>query len=92
MDDAEILAGLKQAVLDYDVEGGTRLVRQGLDQGIPPLRLIDEGLSQGVAIIGEKFQAMEIFLPELMMAAKVFLEAMKILEPVILAAGGCRFL
>jgi corrinoid protein of di/trimethylamine methyltransferase len=90
MDDAEILAGLKQAVLDYDAEGGTRLVRQGLDQGIPPLRLIDEGLSQGVAIIGEKFQAMEIFLPELMMAAKVFLEAMKILEPVILAAGGGR--
>jgi corrinoid protein of di/trimethylamine methyltransferase len=90
MDDAEILVGLKQAVLDYDAEGGTRLVRQGLDQGIPPLRLIDEGLSQGVAIIGEKFQAMEIFLPELMMAAKVFLEAMKILEPIILASGAGR--
>ena len=90
MDDAEILEGLKQAVLEYDAEGGTRLVRQGLDRGIPPLRLIDEGLSLGVAIIGEKFQAMEIFLPELMMAAKVFLESMKILEPVILAAGQGR--
>jgi corrinoid protein of di/trimethylamine methyltransferase len=90
MERAEILAGLKEAVLTYDAEGGTRLVRQGLDQGIPPLTLIDEGLSPGVAVIGEKFQAMEIFLPELMMAAKVFLEAMKILEPAILAAGEGR--
>jgi len=90
MDDAEILEGLKQAVLAYDVEGGTSLVRQGLDRGIPPLRLIDDGLSRGVAVIGEKFQTMEIFLPELMMAAKVFLEAMKLLEPAILAAGEGR--
>jgi corrinoid protein of di/trimethylamine methyltransferase len=87
LDEAEILDGLRQAVLDYDHEAGTRLVRQGLDQGIPPLRLIEEGLSRGIAVIGAKFQAMEIFLPELMMAAKVFLEAMKILEPVILASG-----
>jgi len=90
MDAREILEGLKHAVLEYDAEGGTRLVRQGLEQGIPPLTLIDEGLSPGVAIIGEKFQTMEIFLPELMMAAKVFLESMKILEPAILAAGGGR--
>lgn len=90
MDDAEILEGLKQAVLAYDVEGGISLVRQGLDRGIPPLRLIDDGLSRGVAVIGEKFQTMEIFLPELMMAAKVFLEAMKLLEPAILAAGEGR--
>jgi len=90
MNEAEILEGLKQAVLDYDAEAGTRLVRQGLDQGIPPLQLIDGGLSRGIAVIGEKFQTMEIFLPELLMAAKVFLEAMKILEPVILAAGGGR--
>lgn len=87
MEETAILDGLRQAVLDYDAEGGARLVRQGLDQGIPPLRLIDDGLSRGIAVIGEKFQAMEIFLPELMMAAKVFLEAMKILEPAILAAG-----
>lgn len=87
MEEAAILEGLKQAVLDYDAEGGASLTRQGLNQGIPPLRLIDDGLSRGIAIIGEKFQTMEIFLPELMMAAKVFLESMKILEPAILALG-----
>lgn len=90
MDEARILEGLKQAVLDYDAEGGVNLVRQGLDQGVSPLRLIDDGLSRGIAIIGQKFQAMEIFLPELMMAAKVFLEAMKVLEPAILEMGGGR--
>jgi methanogenic corrinoid protein MtbC1 len=33
---------------------------------------------------------MEIFLPELMLAAKVFLESMKVLEPAILALGQAR--
>ena len=86
----EILEGLKQAVLAYDVEAGKRLTRQALDSGLGPLEAIDEGLSRGIKIIGTKFQAMEIFLPELMMAAKVFLEAMKILEPAILALGEGR--
>ena len=86
----EILEGLKQAVLAYDVEGGKRLTRQALDSGLSPVEAIDEGLSRGIRIIGDKFQTMEIFLPELMMAAKVFLEAMKILEPAILALGEGR--
>ena len=90
MDETQILDGLKDAVLAYDIEAASRLTRQGLDQGMPPLRLIDAGLSRGIAVIGEKFQTMEIFLPELMMAAKVFLEAMKILEPAILASAEGR--
>lgn len=90
MDRAEILEGLKQAVLAYDVEAARALVQQGLDAGVPPLELIDGGLSHGIKVIGEKFQAMEIFLPELMMAAKVFLDAMKVLEPAIVAMGKDR--
>ena len=86
----EILEGLKQAVLSYDVEAGKRLTQQALDSGLSPLEAIDEGLSRGIKVIGDKFQAMEIFLPELMMAAKVFLEAMKMLEPAILAMGEAR--
>ena len=86
----EILEGLKQAVLSYDVEAGKRLTQQALDSGLSPLEAIDEGLSRGIKVIGDKFQAMEIFLPELMMAAKVFLEAMKMLEPAILAMGEDR--
>lgn len=86
----EILEGLKQAILAYDVEEGKRLTRLALESGMGPLEAIDEGLSKGIKIIGHKFQVMEIFLPELMMAAKVFLEAMKILEPAILALGEGR--
>lgn len=86
----EILEGLKQAVLSYDVEAGKRLTQQALDSGLSPLEAIDDGLSRGIKVIGDKFQAMEIFLPELMMAAKVFLEAMKMLEPAILAMGEAR--
>jgi corrinoid protein of di/trimethylamine methyltransferase len=87
MDETRILDGLKDAVIGYDVGSAVGLVREGLAVGIPPLRLIDAGLSRGIAVIGEKFQTMEIFLPELMMAAKVFLEAMKVLEPAILASA-----
>ena len=90
MERSEILEGLKQAVLSYDVDSGKQLTRQALESGLSPVEAIDEGLSRGIRIIGEKFQTMEIFLPELIMAAKVFLEAMKILEPAILAMGEGR--
>src|SRR3972149_4541906 len=90
MERGEILEGLKQAGLSYDVEGGERRTQQALDSGLSPVEAIDEGLSRGIRISGDKSQAMEIFLPELMMAAKVFLEAMKILEPAILALGEGR--
>ncbi|MBM3470277.1 MAG: hypothetical protein FJX73_05740 [Armatimonadetes bacterium] len=90
MDRTEILDALKQAILTYDEDGARALVAQALEAGIPPLELVDGGLSRGIKAIGEKFQAMEVFLPELMLAAKVFLSALEMIEPALVGLGENR--
>ncbi len=87
MDRTEILDALKQAILNYDEDRARALVTRALDADIPPLDIVDGGLSRGMKDIGEKFQAMEVFLPELMLAAKVFLSSMELIEPAVLRAG-----
>jgi corrinoid protein of di/trimethylamine methyltransferase len=64
-----------------------RLVEEALGEGIDPLEIVDRGLSPGLRSIGDKFQKLEVFLPELILGAKIFSEAMKLLEPVILKRG-----
>ena len=55
--------------------------QEALDAGIAPLDIITKGLSPGMKIIGDKFEAAEVFLPQIMMSAKAMEAAMKVLTP-----------
>ena len=57
------------------------LTQQALEAGIEPLTIINEGLTAGMDIVGEKFQTGEFFLPNLVIAASGMKQAMEILEP-----------
>ncbi len=57
------------------------LVKRALLNGVGPIKIIDEGLSKGIKIVGEKFGNGELFLPDLMLAAEAMRSAMKILNP-----------
>jgi len=50
--------------------GVDELVRQALDQKIPPERILKEGLTAGMSSIGVKFRNNEVFVPEVLMAAR----------------------
>ena len=82
----EIFEDLFRAVVDLDGEKGQRAANELIKEKLDPLEGIEKGLSKGMKVIGEKFGTLEIFLPELIMAADVFNLAMKILEPQISAA------
>ena len=77
----EISKNLFDAIVEMDVQkskdAATLLIKENHD----PLEGIENGLSRGMKVIGEKFGKLEIFLPELMMAAGVFNAAMTILKP-----------
>jgi trimethylamine corrinoid protein len=77
----EIFKNLFDAVVEIDEQKGkdaaTLLIRENYD----PLEGIENGLSKGMKAIGEKFNKFEIYLPDLMMAARVFDSAMTILKP-----------
>lgn len=81
----EIFANLKAAVIGGDQELCRQGAQDALDAGIAPLEAVDHGLSQGMKIVGDRFENGDSFLPELLMAADAFTAAMEILNPAIAA-------
>jgi len=67
MADFKELAGL---VISGDVEKVISTTRQMLDAGEDPMKIINEGLINGINVIGERFKEGEIYVPEMMMAAQ----------------------
>ena len=59
---------IAQAVLELKPERTGEAVRAALEAGVQPVEIIDHGIAKGVEAVGEKYQAEEIFLPELLMA------------------------
>ncbi|MCS7227428.1 MAG: corrinoid protein [Endomicrobia bacterium] len=52
-----------------------------LSSGISAQQILNEGLLKGMQIVGEKFKSGEIFIPEVLVAAKTMKTAMNILRP-----------
>jgi len=80
MSETEILEELRNAVINYDVEGAAELAKKALGSGIDPVRVIKEGLSEGIREVGEKFRKKEIFLTELIMATEAMNSGLRVLE------------
>ena len=77
----EIFDRLCDAIVNQDFIGCPELAKEALDSGIPAIDVITNGLSPGMKIIGDQFEAAEIFLPQIMMSAKAMNNAMEILTP-----------
>jgi dimethylamine corrinoid protein len=87
MIEEKIFEDLKNAIVELDDEKAVKGAKAMLAQGIDPLEGIEKGLSVGMMIIGDKFDKMEVYLPELIRAGNTFNAAMKVLEPEITKAG-----
>lgn len=86
MQDKELFGKLRQAVIDGDSEQLLRLVKGAIDE-VDPLRIVEKGMMPGMTEIGNKFSEGEVYLPELLMAAEAWEQAMKIVKPRLIAAG-----
>ena len=78
----ELGTQLKEALLNFDIDGIGPLADAALQAGENPLTLI-ERLTEGVRSIGEQFERGELFLSQLVMAAETMKTALEILEPAI---------
>jgi len=74
-----IIAGRRKEIPD--------LVNQCLAAGEKAGDIVEHRLVPGMAIVGEQFKRNEIFVPEMLIAARAMKEALKILEPMLVAAG-----
>lgn len=63
------------------------LVTQALENGEDPKAILNEGLLGGMMIIGEKFKNNEVFVPEVLVAARAMNAGLTILEPKLIEIG-----
>jgi corrinoid protein of di/trimethylamine methyltransferase len=72
----------KIAALIAEVEEDKALeeVRKSLDEGADPLTLV-EALREGMSVVGDRYEAKEYFLPDLILASEIFKEAITLIEP-----------
>jgi methylmalonyl-CoA mutase cobalamin-binding domain/chain len=62
-------------------------VQQAIDEGLPAQEILDQGLLDGMNIIGVKFKNNEIYVPEVMIAARAMSAGTALLKPLLVAGG-----
>ena len=63
------------------------LVQQALDEGTSPAVILNEGLLYGMNIVGEKFKNNEVYVPEVLVAARAMNAGTQLLKPHLAAEG-----
>jgi 5-methyltetrahydrofolate--homocysteine methyltransferase len=77
----ELITALSQTVINGDPDKSKELVSELLGLGAEPLKILTEGLTKGLTVVGEKFGAGEMFLTDLMLSAEAMKSGLKIVEP-----------
>ena len=62
-------------------------VQEALDQGISAKDILEEGLLSGMSVIGEKFKNNEVYVPEVLIAARAMNAGVALLKPYLVDAG-----
>ncbi|MHC5115829.1 MAG: B12-binding domain-containing protein [Planctomycetota bacterium] len=81
------LQGLADAVIKGNQGEAVRLTQEALDEGLGPKKVLEDGLIAGMNVIGVRFKANEVYIPEVLISARAMKMAMEILEPQLAAAG-----
>ena len=63
------------------------LVQQAIDEGVPAQQILDEGLLSGMSVVGEKFKNNEVFVPEVLVAARAMNMVAALLKPLLAESG-----
>jgi len=63
------------------------LVQQAIDEGISAQDILEKGLVPGMNVIGEKFKNNEVFVPEVLVAARAMNQGAQLLKPLLAAEG-----
>lgn len=77
----EILASIVKSLEEGDEETVSELTREALGQGLKAKDILDQGLIAGMNAVGVKFREQEVFLPDVLLAAKAMNAGMKHLQP-----------
>ena len=62
-------------------------VQEALDQGVSAKDILEKGLLDGMSVIGEKFKNNEVYVPEVLIAARAMNAGVALLKPYLVDAG-----
>ena len=79
---------LKQSVITGDEQKAASLTQGLLEQGVDPQKVLKEGLAAGMDVVGARFKCYEMWLPEVILAAKAMKAATTLLKPYLEKSGG----
>lgn len=80
---AEILEQIKEALMKGKANDVKVLTQKAVDEKIPIGEILDKALIGGMSIIGEKFKNNQVYVPEVLIAARAMNQAMLILKPLL---------
>jgi 5-methyltetrahydrofolate--homocysteine methyltransferase len=79
---------MKEQVKAGESEKLKELIKKALASKVPPMEIIEKALRPAMEEVGQKFETLEIFLPEMIMAADAMSAGVELLRPQLAASGG----
>ena len=84
---SELLGKMAESLIAGKVDEVTDLTRQALDANISSKDILEKGLLAGMEVVGKRFKANDMFIPEVLRCAKCMHGAMEILRPLLAESG-----
>ncbi len=81
------LQKIADGVIKGQAEEVGKFIQQALDENIPPKEILDNGLIAGMNVIGKRFKNNEVYVPEVLIAARAMHRGMDVLKPVLVKSG-----
>jgi 5-methyltetrahydrofolate--homocysteine methyltransferase len=83
----ELLESIAKDLENGDDEKVLELTKKAIEQKLPPQEILDRGLIAGMSVVGERFKNHDIFLPEVLLAARAMYAGMDELKPLLIEEG-----
>lgn len=74
---------LAQIVINGDFAGAKSLTQKMIESGVEPLDIINQGLMAGMNVVGVRFKAGDMFVPEVMMSARAMSTGIELIKPLL---------
>jgi 5-methyltetrahydrofolate--homocysteine methyltransferase len=81
------LDALKDAVINGDAKGCSLLTEVAIQAGHPPQKILTEALVPAMQVVGDKFRCNEVYVPEVLVAARAMKKSLGLLKPLLTQTG-----
>jgi corrinoid protein of di/trimethylamine methyltransferase len=84
---SELFVKMAESLIAGKIDEVSSLTQEAVDGGLSPQDILEQGLLAGMDVVGQRFKANEMFIPEVLRCAKCMHGAMDILRPLLVESG-----